>query len=380
MSRLDRFFWRFPIVRMARRNLSRSKARTGLAILGIVIGVVAISALGIFGATFTTAQLQNLSEFGSDVQVMVGEDNLADGLTNEQVREIERVTTGVGIVPIKQDTVSITNRAESGRIVVYGVEDPRELYTVKEGRLPDSFRNGVLIGGGTAETYALEPGDSVVIDGRRTRVLAILEDEGAGAVARSFNAVIVPAESMETNLYQQVVVTADTVEESNQSAVAIKEALNERKQVVSVFERSQIADLIAEQEAQINIFLIGVGAISLLVAGVSILNVMLMSVMERRKEIGVLRAVGFQRFDVLRIILSEAAVLGFAGSVIGVILSLLVGMVINNALLNDPLAFQAGSMNYILIGFSFGLGSSILSGIYPAWKAAKAEPVEALRD
>lgn len=67
MSRLDRLLWRFPIFRMARRNPSRARVRTALAILGIVIGVVAISALGIFGATFTHAQLQNLSEFGSDV-------------------------------------------------------------------------------------------------------------------------------------------------------------------------------------------------------------------------------------------------------------------------------------------------------------------------
>ena len=380
MSRLDRFLWRFPIVRMARRNLSRTPTRTVLAILGIVIGVVAISALGIFGATFTQAQLQNLSEFGSDVQVTAGEDNTDDGLTREHLQSIERVTTGVGVIPIKQDRVTVTNRGESGTHTLYGVGDPRELYSATEGRIPENFRNGVLIGASVADEYDLEPGDSLQVAGDRTRVLAILEDEGQGAVARSFDAVVVPESSLDSDVYQQVVIAADTVEQANASAVAVKESLNQRKQVVSVFERAEIAELIDEQMAQINTFLIGIGAISLLVAGVSILNVMLMSVIERRQEIGVLRAVGFQRFEILRIILSEAAFLGFIGAVTGVAISIGVGMIINNALLQDPLAFQSGTVDYLVIGFAFGFGASIVSGIYPAWKAARSEPIEVLRD
>ena len=378
--KLDRLLWKFPIVRMARRNLSRAPVRTALAILGIVIGVVAISALGIFGATFTEAQLQNLSEFGSDVQVTAGEDNTEGGLTPEHVRDIERVTTGVDVIPIKQTQVRMETRRDDGSVTMYGVQDPRALYTVSRGRIPDNFRNGILIGEGVSSDFGLEPGDSVVVEGDRTRVLAILEDEGQGAVARSFDAIVVPSESMESDVYQQVVIAADSTEEANQSAVAVRNSLNERRQLVQVFERAEIAELIDEQRAQINTFLLGVGGISLLVAGVSILNVMLMSVMERRQEIGVLRAVGFQRFDVLRIMLTEAGFLGLIGSIIGVVLSALVGMLINNALLGDPLAFGANSFEYLLIGFSFGLGSSLLSGIYPAWKAAQSEPIEVLRD
>jgi ABC-type antimicrobial peptide transport system permease subunit len=148
----------------------------------------------------------------------------------------------------------------------------------------------------------------------------------------------------------------------------------------SIFDAEAAIEQFNQQLALINTFLIGIGAVSLLVASVSILNVMLMSTIERRAEIGVLRATGFHRLDVLRLMLNEAALLGMVGAVFGVVFSILLGMLINAELLGDPLAFSAEALQYVAIGFVFGTLASFLSGLYPAWKAANSRPVEALRD
>ena len=114
---------------------------------------------------------------------------------------------------------------------------------------------------------------------------------------------------------------------------------------------------------------------SLFVASVSIVNVMLMSTIERRGEIGVFRAVGYQRLAVLRLLLTEALLMGLAGAVLGVALSLGVGAVVNQVLLGDPLAFSDRSLQYL----AFGIVASLLSGLYPAWCAASDPPVKSLR-
>jgi putative ABC transport system permease protein len=126
--------------------------------------------------------------------------------------------------------------------------------------------------------------------------------------------------------------------------------------------------------------LLGIGSISLVVASVAILNVMLMSTIERRGEIGVLRAVGVRRREVLRMILAEAALLGVVGGFFGAVVSLGVGLLINDLLFSDPaLVFTWNSFRFLVYGFGVGFGASLLSGLYPAWKAANDPPVEALR-
>ncbi|MFW5948234.1 MAG: ABC transporter permease, partial [Halolamina sp.] len=123
-----------------------------------------------------------------------------------------------------------------------------------------------------------------------------------------------------------------------------------------------------------------IGSISLVVAAVSILNVMLMSTIERRGEIGVLRAVGIRRGEVLRMILAEACFLGVIGGAVGAVVALGVGLLLNEVLFGDPtLVFQWASVQYLLLGFGFAVVASLLSGLYPAWKAANERPVETLR-
>jgi putative ABC transport system permease protein len=129
---------------------------------------------------------------------------------------------------------------------------------------------------------------------------------------------------------------------------------------------------------QINQFLIALGAISLVVAAVTITNTILMSVTEREGELGVLRAVGYPKFAIVRLIVSEATILGIAGVLVGVPVTLVVGGVINFYLLDDPLAFTPTGLSYVAAGAALGLAVALLGGLYPAWKAANKRPVEAL--
>jgi len=387
---LEWLWRRAPTFLMARRNLSRARTRTALAVLAIVIGVVAIASLGMFGVAFKEAQLETIGSIGSDLQVYPTEQKDTPELTDRDLARIERVTGDVGLIPLKQRSM----RADTDppdTVTVYGVEDPAALYEVKAGSVPGNWRNGALVGATFAERHDLEPGNKlelrrrVVRDGNETtvtetyRVQAVLANEGQAQIARPNNAVVLPMSEFESEGYTQVVVRTDGAAEANETAMAIRDALNGREEHVTVFERAEVSEQIDEAFAQINLFLIGIGAISLVVAGVSITNVMLMSVIERKQEIGVLRAVGYHRGDVLRIMLAEAALLGVVGAVLGTLVSLGVGALVNELLLGDPLAFSVEGLRYVVVGFGFGIGASVVGGLYPAWKAATAEPVEALR-
>jgi putative ABC transport system permease protein len=126
--------------------------------------------------------------------------------------------------------------------------------------------------------------------------------------------------------------------------------------------------------------LLGIGSISLIVASVAILNVMLMSTIERRGEIGVLRAVGIRRGEVLRMILAESAFLGVIGGLVGAVVSLGVGLVMFHVLSGNAMdVFGWSSFRYLVYGFAFAVAASLISGLYPAWKAANERPVDALR-
>lgn len=378
---MSRSLWRrFPVLLIARRNLTRTKVRTGLAMLGIVIGVVAIASLGVFGATLQASITGSLGDIGNQLIVSPSGEDGVTSLSERDVQEIERVAGDASVVPMRQSLADLSVRGEQRRVTVYGMEEPGAAYVATDGRIPDQLRSGAVVGASLAEEFDIDAGDSISIDGDTYRVRAVLESQEVFTPVNPDTAVILPVREVSADGYTQVVVTAESGQAANETAVAIREALNDRETRVSIFELGDIVNQIGAVFETVQLFLVAIGSISLLVAGVSILNVMLMSAIERREEIGVLRAVGYQRTDVLRIMLSEALLLGAIGGVAGSLLSLGGGLVINQLIIGDATAvFTVSNLGYIVAAFGFGIVTSVVSGLYPAYKAANEHPVDALR-
>jgi len=380
----DRWFHRVPTVGIALRNLRRTGTRSALATLGIVIGVVAIAALGMFGTALEISATENLSSLGNEVTVTPADDSAGFGgggtLDERQLREIRRIAHGE-VVPVKESAAQLTYQGEGGGVRTMWVPDATDRYEAARGRMPASLRSGVLVGSRVARQYGVEPGNAIAVGDNTYRVVAVLESEGFVSDLSPDFTVVVPRRQLRGEGYSSVVVEAENATRANATATELDEELNRREEVADVRGgESSFQEQVSSFYDQLNLFLLGIGSISLLVAGVSILNVMLMSTVERRGEIGVMRAVGFRKRDVLKVLLSEATLLGVIGGLVGLALSLVAGGLLYLQMLGDPLVvFDPRNFGDLALAFGFAIVTSLVSGAYPAWKAANEHPVDALR-
>ncbi len=227
-------------------------------------------------------------------------------------------------------------------------------------------------------------------------MLAILEDVGSASIGGpSDNGVYIPVNTAQdffetnetTTIIVQLVGSSEVLVE--QTSKAIQDSFGGRVQVVTP---KAVLNAISSIVSTIELFLTGISAISLLVAGVGIMNIMLTSLMERTREIGILKALGMFRRTVLAIFLNEALIIGLIGSAVGILLGVTLAIGIDQFGLVSGLASGTEStflgeirivpvFSPILIVYSFGFGVvvSIIFGLYPAWRAGKLTPVDALR-
>ena len=362
---------------MAWRNLWRNRLRTILAALGIVIGVIAIAGLGITGSALRYGTTQQFSDITNQATVMPGEDAGHRYLTESQVQTITRIASNATVIPVKNDRVVVSSHTGVTYASVEQVTKPSQLYTAHRGTVPQPFRTGVLINNETAARMNVAVGELLIVGDQSYKVRAIIGDGGIGY---RHSSVVVSPPALSQQGYTSVAIIAEDGDAAQSIANATKAHFNTDGEVVRTSSYAGLNRRVGSLFSTLNLILLGIGSISLLVAGVSILNVMLMSTIERRSEIGVLRAVGIRRLDVLRMILAEATLLGVIGGAVGAVLSAVIGALLYDTLYSDPtLVFRWASARYLLLGFGFGAFASVLSGIYPAWKAANKRPVEAIR-
>jgi|APHM01.1.fsa_nt_gi ABC-type antimicrobial peptide transport system, permease component len=404
MSFLRRYF---PRTYLARRNLYRAKTRTALAILTVAVAVVAVGGLGLFGLAFEADQQQNLGNLSTEFTVTGpgGQFGASDDAPSFDQQRLETVRN---VVNEHGGDMTVFRAGERGRYTgeipfrAKGVENPKLVYgdLVQKGTIPDDWQTGAIISQEANEfkisqdERPLKIGDPVTIGGKLQRVTAIAksptDDRGQieyfdGSYALLPIGLVTPEDNNQP--YKGVIIDAPTAVEANEISKQLQNDLNgplrndqSTQSTFGIGSVEEEAEAIEQQFTSTARFLLAIGGISLIIAGISITNVQLMSARERRQEIGVLRAVGYKQLDVLAIMLIEAVFMGLLAATIGIGLTLGAGAAVNNAFLGDPMAFQPDTLLYLGGAFGFGVLICVLAGIYPAWKASRERPVEALEE
>ncbi len=372
-------------LKLARRNLSRHKFRSILAVIGIVIGVIAISSLGILGNSIKLSVTDSFGDIGNEIVVYPDYESGWSNLTKKEFDSIRKIT-GVDVtIPIlQQEGTMISFKKESTISTIYGIDaaDMKTLFELSEGQYQSGRR--CAIGSVLAESFELKLGDTVNIDGSSFKISGILKEQGMRFDISADRAVFITAKSYtslhENDDYSMIIVKTHGIEDVEEVKERIESSLNKRKDRVIVFGMDMVLESLDEFFGMLSKFLMGIGAISLVVAGVSILNVMLMSTVERTKEIGVMRAIGSSKSDILFLFLLESTILGVIGGLIGGFLSFGGGYLVNIIILKKAsYLFATSSIGYIFLGMLFGITTGILGGLYPAWKASRMLPLTALR-
>jgi len=386
---------------IAKRNLRIHLLRSFLAMLGIVIGVVAISTMGILGNSMVLSVSDSLRTVGDSVIVTPhagggghgfgGGGSTSLTISEQEFQQIKRVSAPNVAIPVLQTSERMKLGVGSDDIVaiVYGLnpDDVPALLKLQEGDY-NRGNSGCLVGATFAKDNNVKVGSRISMgkDGVKgtLRVTGIIEERGMAFDVSTDSAVVATQDwfqaTYDQNDYDQIVVKVKNLDEIAAVKVAIEKQMNKRETIVDVMDTRKVMESIFEAFGQITTFVSAIGGISMIVAGVSILNIMMMSVTERIKEIGIMRSIGAQRKEVMSMFLYEAAILGVVGSIIGGLLSLLGGYAISSLMLQTTkYLFEPSTLIHIVYGMAFGIFVCLICGIYPAWRAANLNPIDALR-
>jgi len=391
------------VITLAAEGVKDRKFRFALNIIGILIGGAAITALVSVTQGMSREINEELELLGpTSISVSISGFGGGGRLTWRDVETIKKIPHVALVTPVIDRTALVKIGSHSDYVRVVGVIPDEYLRVVKnieveEGRfLRRSDAVSAVLGANIAcppgeEEPIAEVGDRVIVEANldsevRTmtfRVAGVLAEVGGAMITSTDDVVFITLRSAQ-QLFEmgseltRIAVEADSIETVDGVVDAIEEALGEDVVVISAgFVRETVGRVTGTIEAVLG----GVSAISLVVAGVGIINTMTISVMERTREIGILKAIGAKSRDVLLMFLSEALITGFLGGVIGVLFGVALSQVVSSMAqisLNITLT-AAPSLGVGVAVVAFSVITGAASGLYPAWRAANLNPVEALR-
>ena len=397
----------------ALESLGGNKLRTGLTVLGIVIGVAAVIAMLAAGTGAQNTITSSISGIGTNL-LFVFRGNLT-----ERVRNVKPLTqqdalaftdqfsapSVAGVAPVIQRTLEITFSGERTTATVSGVTPEYQTvrnYALTEGDFITQENllgqaSVVLVGPELADKlfkrHVGVTGETLRIEGQPFRVIGVLESKGGGSFGSQDNVILMPLTTAQARLIRRASGQVDVIFIQAINADAVKLAAQEVSDILRTRHRTALGaddftvftqqDFLATAQTitgVLTIFLGGVAAISLLVGGIGIMNIMLVSVTERTREIGLRKALGARKRDILIQFLTESALLSLLGGVLGIGLGWLIAYVVGEvaAANNTPFVPVVG-IDAILLATLFSTVVGLFFGIYPANRAANLEPVEALR-
>jgi putative ABC transport system permease protein len=416
------------IVKFSLVNLSQRGLRSWLTIVGIVIGVAAVFSILSLGAGMKQTISNQLGSLGGDVvyvlpgsertvKIFPGRTTLAElrslrlaGATIFTDKDLNAVKLTPGVLAVNgvvSGRVNLKYGIETFSIQAYGV-DPvafKEISAVKieEGReLAPGDTNVIVIGNRVANEIfknKLKVNSQVTINGKVFRVVGILEKVGgfAGSVTYD-NAVFMPvsiARAVLTNIgsnqfseIQFKVKDLSRLEEvvkEVEKRLMISRHVSEDTKDFTIITAKSIQETIFNVLNTLNIFLGGIAAVSLFVGAIGIANTMYMSVLERTRQIGTLKALGATNLEIMKMFLVESSLIGLVGGLIGIFLGFIASGIISEIGIRfigmgaDNTSIVIITPELILFSLAFSVFIGVVSGLMPARKAAQLQPVEALR-
>ncbi len=373
------------LIDLALKNILRVKTRTGLTIFGVLIGITAIVALGSISEGINAMINEELEFLGGTIMVTEKEAGgfmmgfQGSEITSEQIEELESFSGVKEVVPLTFAVGEIAPM-QGPEYVIVGVDPANQEFYTGKGIELDSGRElesdnefSVMLGYKYAEDHDLEVGDTLEFEEEDFEVIGIFEEN----IEQVDEIIVMPLGTMMDvygmDSYGAAYVVPDNVGKIESLAEEIEEDFDD----LSAHTQAEIANQAAQIVDTIRIFTLGMAGISAVVGGLGVMNTMIMSIMERRREIGIMKAVGATSRFVLTQILLESIMITLIGGLLGVVLG---------GLGSYSLRFVSIGMARAQVTFQLVLGSlmfttvlGVFGGFYPAWKAAKLDPIEAIR-
>ena len=391
--------------RISTRALSANKVRAALTMLGVIIGVSSVILLVSIGNGVRNDVVGQLEGLGSNVLwVMPGnmEESMSGGgmgmppmgsskqFATEDVELLRSRVPGVDVVPVIETNARVTvgsNEIGSSLMATDGGVELVVTSDLAEGRYFSTSEvtaaARVIILGADIATDLFPSqsaiGKMVSLDGQKFTVIGVSEKVGGGLAGGSVDRRnVIPVTTA-----QQVLGTKDItyLAVGVADAESIQMVKNQVRQTLrpkfgsdfSIIAQEQMLGILGTLLDTLTYMLAGIAAISLLVGGIGIMNIMLVSVTERTREIGIRKAVGARTYDVLGQFVIEAIMLSVSGGVIGILLGAA------GAWLLSPIVPAAVTGWSVALAFMFSAGVGVFFGVYPAWKASRLDPIQALR-
>ncbi|MEJ2549525.1 MAG: ABC transporter permease [Anaerolineales bacterium] len=393
-------------------SLASNKLRSGLTVLGIVIGVGAVIAMLAIGTGAQNTITGSISGIGTNLLFVVRGGSqeirnpkpltLADA---EAIRDPFVAPSVVGVAPVLQGTVEVSYAGEGDLTTGYGVTP--DYQSVRNVELAEGEFISEVHLLGRAAVAVIGPdvadelfgrrqgvlGETIRVEGQPFRVIGVTVSKGGSEFSNEDNQIIVPLSTAQVRLLRRnrdavdmILVQAISPENVTTASDEIAAILRARHRTpigeddFTIFTQQDFLETAEQITNVLTVFLGGIAAISLLVGGIGIMNIMLVSVTERTREIGLRKAVGARKRDILFQFLTESALLSMMGGLIGIGLgwglSQIVGAIAaaSDAELNPSMGLDA-----ILLATLFSAAVGVFFGLYPAKRAADLQPVEALR-